>query len=111
MARDRNRQTCEFVTGQGPVSASQLSEHLKPVLAPDILLISEAVNVKAGIRARGAIHIQGVNAWHSRFKTWLRRFNGVASRYLAHYTGWLCVLDTAALTTPPQWLRVAVASG
>ena len=98
------------------------------MLAPDILLISdgarayaafarqagithEAVNVKAGIRTRGAIHIQGVNAWHSRFKTWLRRFNGVASRYLGHYTGWQCVLDTAALTTPARWLRIAVASG
>ncbi|WP_165390737.1 IS1595 family transposase [Pseudoduganella lutea] len=127
VARDRTRQTCEFVTGRGPVSASQLSEHLKPVLAPDILLISdaarayvtfarqagithEAVNVKAGMRTRGAIHIQGVNAWHSRFKAWLRRFNGVASRYLANYTGWLRVLDTAAWPAPAQWLRVAVAS-
>jgi hypothetical protein len=23
-----------------------------------------------------------VNAWHSRFKSWLARFRGVASRYL-----------------------------
>ncbi|WP_165390738.1 IS1595 family transposase [Pseudoduganella lutea] len=128
VARDRTRQTCEFVTGRGAVSASQLSEHLKPVLALDILLISdaarayatfarqagithEAVNVKAGIRTRGAIHLQGVNAWHSRFKAWLRHFNGVASRYLANYTGWQRVLDTAAWPTPAQWLRVAVASG
>jgi hypothetical protein len=28
----------------------------------------ETVNGKAGERARGAIHIQNVNAWHSRFK-------------------------------------------
>jgi hypothetical protein len=114
------------VTGRGPVSASQLAQHLQPVLAPDVLLISdaamayhafaqqagityEAVNVKAGIRARGAIHIQNVNGWHSRFKTWLRRFNGVASRYLANYTGWRRVLDAAVLTVPRDWLRVAVA--
>ncbi|WBS05353.1 IS1595 family transposase [Pseudoduganella sp. SL102] len=126
VARDRNRQTCDLVTGRGPVSAGQLMKHLKPVLAPDVLLVTdaakayqafakqagithEAINVRAGIRARGALHIQGVNGWHGRFKTWLRRFNGVASRYLANYTGWLRVLDAAELTAPSQWLRNAVA--
>jgi transposase-like protein len=126
VARDRNRQTCDFVTGRGPVSASQLAQHLQPALAPDVLLVTdaarsyqafarragithEAVNVKAGIRARGAIHLQNVNGWHSRFKTWLRRFNGVASRYLANYTSWQRVLDAAVLTTPRHWLRIAVA--
>ena len=125
VARDRNRQTCDFVTGRGPVSASQLAQYLRPVLAPDVLLVTDAarsyhafaqragithetVNVKKGIRARGAIHIQNVNGWHSRFKTWLRRFNGVASRYLANYTGWQRVLDAAVLTMPRQWLGVAV---
>ncbi|WBS00472.1 IS1595 family transposase [Pseudoduganella sp. SL102] len=126
VARDRNRQTCDFVTGRGPVSARQLMKHLKPVLAPDALLVTdaakayqafakqagithEAINVRAGIRSRGALHIQGVNGWHGRFNTWLRRFNGVASRYLASYTGWLRVLDAAELTAPRHWLRVAVA--
>ena len=107
------------------MTADQLTLHLLPVLAKDVLLVSdaakayeafarqagithEAVNLRAGIRARGAIHIQGVNAWHSRFKTWLRRFNGVASRYLANYTGWQRLLDAAVLTTPARWLQVAV---
>ncbi|GGY55662.1 IS1595 family transposase [Pseudoduganella albidiflava] len=126
VARDRNRQTCDFVTGRGPVTAGQLMKHLKPVLAADVLLVTdaakayqafakqagithEAINVRAGVRARGALHIEGVNGWHGRFKTWLRRFNGVASRYLANYTGWLRVLDAAELTAPRHWLRVAVA--
>jgi transposase-like protein len=128
IARDRTRQTCDFVTGRGPVTARQLARHLQAVLAPDVLLVSdganaykafarqagithEAVNVRAGIRARGALHIQNVNGWHSRFKTWLHRFNGVASRYLANYTGWQQVLDAAAMTAPAHWLRCAVASG
>src|SRR5215217_8336956 len=126
VARDRTRNTCAFVTGRGPVTAAQLISHLLPVLARDALLVSDAarayqtfakstgishefVNVQAGMRARGAMHIQGVNGWHGRFKTWLRRFNGVASRYLHHYAGWQQVLDAAVLTTPRQWLRVAVA--
>jgi hypothetical protein len=34
-------------------------------------------------------------------------FRGVASRYLAHYSGWQRVLDTATLATPAQLLVVA----
>jgi transposase-like protein len=126
VARDRTRNTCAFVAGRGPVTAAQLITHLLPVLAYDALLVSDAarayqafakrtgishecVNVRAGMRARGALHIQGVNGWHGRFKTWLRRFNGVASRYLPSYAGWQHILDAAVLTTPRQWLRIAVA--
>ncbi|GGY21987.1 hypothetical protein GCM10007386_58000 [Pseudoduganella dura] len=126
VARDRARVTHEFVTGRGPVNARQLVLHLLPILHRDVLLISdgakayvtfaraacithEAVNVRAGIRAWDAIHLNNVNGWHSRFKTWLRRFNGVASRYLANYTGWQHVLDAAELALPLQWLRVSVA--
>ncbi|MBW8902099.1 MAG: IS1595 family transposase, partial [Massilia sp.] len=71
----------------------------------------EAVNGKTGERARGAIHIQNVNAWHSRFKSWLVRFRGVASRYLINYSGWQRLLDARRLTTPADWLCVAVQLG
>jgi transposase-like protein len=128
VARDRTGQTLDFHTGRGPVTAKQLHVCLKPVLPADVLLISdsaasyrrfaqeagithETVNTKAGIRARGAIHIQNVNAWHSRFKSWLVRFRGVASRYLINYSGWQRLLDACRLTTPADWLRVAVQLG
>jgi hypothetical protein len=71
----------------------------------------EAVNMRAGERARGAIHIQNVNGWHSRFKSWLVRFRGVASRYLIHYSGWQRVLDDRRLTTPARLLCAAVELG
>jgi len=125
VARDRNGQTLDFHTGHGQVTAAQLHEHLLPVLPMDVLLISdgaaayrsfartagithEAVNASAGQRARGAIHIQNVNSWHSRFKTWLVRFKGVASRYLIHYSGWQRLLDARQLHTPALWLCAAV---
>jgi transposase-like protein len=128
VARDRSGQTLDFHTGRGPVTAEQLRECLQPVLAADVLLISdaaaayrrfaqrcsiihEAVNVKAGVRERGAIHIQNVNGWHSRFKTWLVRFRGIASRYLVNYSGWQRLLDARRLTTPTQWLCAAVGLG
>jgi hypothetical protein len=37
---------------------------------------------------RGAIHVQNVNAYHSRLRGWLQPFRGVASRYLGNYLGW-----------------------
>ena len=125
VARDRSSATLDFHTGRGPVTAAQLHTCLHPVLPRDGLLISdgaaayvrfaagagithEPVNVRAGRRARGAIHIQNVNAWHSRFKNWLVRFKGVASRYLANYSGWQRLLDAQTLRTPAQWLCAAV---
>jgi len=42
----------------------------------------------AGERRRGALHIQNVNAYHSRMRAWLVPFRGIASRYLGHYFGW-----------------------
>jgi transposase-like protein len=128
VARDRGGQTLDFHTGRGPVTAAQLYKCLRPVLPADVLLISdgavayhrfatqaaithEAVNLKAGIRARGAIHIQNVNSWHSRFKSWLVRFRGVASRYLINYSGWQRLLDARRLTTPAHLLCAAAQLG
>jgi transposase-like protein len=124
VARDRSGQTLDFHTGRGPVTAQQLHKCLRPLLPADVLFISdgaaayrtfaaqarithEAVNLQAGIRVRGAIHIQNVNAWHSGFKSWLVRFRGVASRYLINYSGWRRMLDARCLTTPAQLLCAA----
>ena len=128
VARDRNGQTLDFHTGRGPVTAAQLRHCLKPVLPADVLLISDGarayrrfaaeaglthewVNVQAGERVRGAIHVQNVNGWHSRFKSWLARFRGVASRYLIHYSGWQRMLDARRLTTPARLLCAAAQRG
>ena len=53
----------------------------------------QPVNLSKGQRVRGAWHVQNVNAYQSRVKQWLRRFNGVASSYLANYLGWFRALD------------------
>ena len=127
VARDRGRQTLDFHTGRGPVSAASLDACMRPVLAPDVLLISdsakayqafaagagishESVNLRAGVRARGAIHLNNVNGWYSRYKTWLRRFNGIASRYLLHYSGWQRVIDDGLLRTSSQLLVAIIQS-
>jgi transposase-like protein len=128
VARDRTGQTLDFHTGRGPVSAVELASCLGGVLPVDGLLISDGalayrrftrnagirhafVNVRAGERSRGDIHIQNVNGWHSRFKGWLVRFRGVASKYLRHYSGWQRVLDAGQLNTPSRLLVAAAELG
>jgi transposase-like protein len=109
IARDRSGNTIDAVTGRGAVTAAQLERHLLPKLDRHALLVTNAnaayrafarrndiahqnVNLHAGVRVRagiqGAIHVQNVNAYHSRFRAWLARFHGVASRYLPNYLGW-----------------------
>ena len=52
------------------------------------------VNLSAGVRViAGVYHVQNVNAYGSRLKTWMRRFNGVATCHLANYLGWRRFLD------------------
>ncbi len=129
VARDRSGSTHDFVTGNGPVTTAQLLVHLPPILAPDSLLVTDAnaayqafarqtgtshafVNLRAGIRVaehpRGAIHVQNVNSYHSRFHGWLRQFNGVATRYLANYLGWRWAIDQQRIDSPETLLRAAI---
>ena len=38
-------------------------------------------------------HINTVNAYHSRLKSWHQRFHGTATKYLANYLGWFRALE------------------
>ncbi|MFN7002958.1 MAG: IS1595 family transposase, partial [Roseinatronobacter sp.] len=48
----------------------------------------ETINLRAGERVRGEIHIQTVNSRHERLKSFLRRHRGIATRYLNSYLRW-----------------------
>jgi transposase-like protein len=125
VARDRAGQTLDFVTGKGPVTKSQLKRCLLPVIDSDVLLVSDsnaayryfardtgishqAINLQAGVRVKGAIHVQNVNAYHSRFREWLSRFHGVATHYLSNYLGWRWSLDGHRISSAEQLLNSAV---
>jgi transposase-like protein len=127
VARDRAGQTLDFVTGNGPVTKAQLKRCLPPVIDPDVLLVSDsnaayryfakdmgishqAINLKAGVRVRGAIHVQNVNAYHHRFREWMARFHGVATHYLSNYLGWRWSLDGHRVDSPEQLLSAAIGS-
>ena len=113
------------MTGRAPLKPAQLRRCLPPVIAPDVVLVTDghpaypafarqggiahrAVNLSAGMRAAGELHVHNVNAYHRRFKQWLRRFNGVASRYLPNYLGWRWALDGGRISAPKMLLRSAL---
>lgn len=53
----------------------------------------EPVNTAAKQRVRGPWHIQTVNGLHARFKRFMTRFNGVATKYLANYIEWFRTIE------------------
>lgn len=53
------------------------------------------------------LHIQNVNAYGRRFKQWLDRFNGVATKYLQSYLGWRRWLEKGEEFITPKNLIVA----
>lgn len=127
VARDRSGKTLDFVTGNGPVTKQQLKRCLPPVIDQDTLLVSDsnasyryfakeagithqAVNLRAGVRVKGAVHVQNVNAYHSRLRGWLERFHGVATHYLPNYLGWRWVLDAKRIASPDALLKATIGS-
>ena len=58
------------------------------------------------------LHINNVNAYHSRLKQWLNRFNGVATKNLPNYLGWRRALEAwGQRLDPPNWLAGAIGNG
>jgi transposase-like protein len=131
VARDRSGQTVDFIAGRGALTAEALHAGLLPKLQADVMLVSDAnaayrrfageagiahewVNLRKGVRSRRqtdtgeAIHVQNVNSYHSRFKKWLRHFNGVATRYLDNYLGWQWAIDMGRIPNSERFLRAAL---
>jgi len=125
VARDRSGATADFILQRA--GKAQTIAVLEPVLAHDAVLCTDcsgslgaaarhlgvehhALNLSKGQRVQGAWHIQNANAYHARLKNWIRRFNGVASSYLASYLGWFRALDRSAQTCrqPAPFLALAV---
>lgn len=125
VARDRAGVTMDCVLKAMDITS--LSAALKPFVCKDVVLCTDgskalagaarelgvehhAVNLSAGVRVDGAWHVQNVNAYHSRLKSWVRKFCGVATCYLPSYLGWFRALDREKGNgpTPQQWLAMAL---
>lgn len=109
VVRDRSGQTADFKLSE--LDAEHVAAKLRPLVDRDAVLCTDSagvyaafaratgithrtINVRHGLRVvDGVFHIQNVNAYDSRLKGWMRRFHGVATRYLEHYLGWRRMLE------------------
>ena len=109
IARDRHGEMTDDVLKD--LSEVSITKVLKPVLAQDVVHCTDGnqsyrsfadteniahVRLIASNESRvinKVYHIQNVNAYDSRLKGWMRRFNGVATKYLPNYLGWRRCLE------------------
>ena len=79
-------------------------------MAEDIGAAHHPVNLSTGARIDDPWHVQNVNAHHNRFKNWMRRFNGMATRQLESVLGGFRAIGRLpdARLKPAQWLAIAV---
>ncbi len=124
IARDRHGTTlsvCLAGLDTGSIEAA-----LGPHIAPDAVLVTdgkyayrdlakahglmhEVLIAKAGERLRGQYHIQNVNAYISRLRQWIARFNGVATSYLDSYLAWYKMIDQIGeALTPTRQIGEAI---
>ena len=118
VVRDRAGATADFILQK--LDGAHVSAALKPLVDPDACLCTDGAAVykffarttgiahqavsAQGPRTRGAFHIQNVNAYDSRLKSWMIRFHGVATKYLKNYLGWRRMLERHRTITPEQCL-------
>jgi transposase-like protein len=58
------------------------------------------------------LHINNVNAYHSRFKEWARRFHGVATKSLPNYLSWRRTIEALSTASAPEaWIMGAAGLG
>jgi len=125
IVRDRSGLTSEAILPG--VTADALTKVLTPLLDSDAILCSDGhrsyqafsrksgishrpVNLSAGHRVIDkAFHVQNVNAYDSRLKSWMSRFHGVATKYLDHYLGWQRWLDSHTKVRDPQKFLIEIA--
>lgn len=125
ICRDRTGNAADFMLEKA--DKEHIGAVLKPLLAADVILCTDGekalaavakelgithrpVNLAAGHRVvAGVYHVQNVNAYDSRLKEWMRRFHGVATRYLGNYLGWRRLIERHdRKISPANFLRAAL---
>ncbi len=128
VARDRKGATFDAVLPQ--VDSASVKAALAGVVTPGNHLIGDGGKAIAAFARQAGIpfhavpspgkpapeaphlHINNVNAYHSRLKQWLGRFNGVATKNLPNYLGWRRALEAwSDKLDPPNWIKGAIGNG
>jgi transposase-like protein len=124
VVRDRHGTTTDALLPA--LNKDSIKAVLSPIMSKDTLLCTDGlriyrtlakeegfahqpINVSAGSRVKERVfHIQNVNAYHSRLKGWLRRFRGVATRYLPNYLAWRRLLEQNGNKLVPEKMLTLV---
>lgn len=124
IVRDRHKVTTDRVLPD--FQGTTFEAALDPVVDRDSVLVSDgrptyatfahdrgmmhvAVVAKQGDRVYEGFHIQNVNAYASRLKSWMAPFKGVASKYLPNYLGWRRMIERdGARLTPAHAIAEAL---
>ncbi len=121
IVRDRSGNTTDAILEKS--NQDSIAEVIAPVVDKDALLCSDkkpayeafakkyhftlkTINLSKKEHTNGVVHVQNVNAYDSRLKSWMKRFSGVATKYLESYLGWMRLLDREKNITPEQLLAV-----
>ena len=91
------------ISNLGRIGTKDLEFAFKNQIASDSILCCDGANayrkfasknsldliqLKSGKSKVGNFHIQHINAYHSNLKNWIKRFHGVATKYLNNYLVW-----------------------
>ncbi|MBM7561153.1 IS1595 family transposase [Fusibacter tunisiensis] len=108
-AIDREGNIIFEMTNKGRIKTADLERLYKGRLDPNALIctdshksyitfakgnVAEHIRIASGKHKNGVYHISHVNSLHSKFKKWIDRFNGVATKYLPNYLHWFKWLQT-----------------
>jgi transposase-like protein len=123
IAADRSGSTISGILSA--VTALAAKAVLEPVLGTDALMVTDGakiyppcaralgvshavLNLSAGERMRGELHIQTVNSRHEGLKTFLRPHRGIATKYLDSYLRWFHLAGLKHTPTPRACLNAAI---
>lgn len=119
-ARDRHGQTADKILFD--LNPRSLTDNILPKIAKDALLCSSDASAYTGFTTehklkhgklrfsegmrtlKNIVHLKNVQAYHLQLENWMRRFRGVATKYLYNYLGWFRNLDEFNMDLFPKTL-------
>jgi transposase-like protein len=114
--RDRNNRVTDSIIRS--LKIEEVKNRYINLMSKDILYISEnnsfynsiakkfnlrhgTLNIKKGETIKKqVVHLNNINDYHTRLHDWMKRFRGVATKYLINYISWFRELDEHNMKTP-----------
>ena len=125
IVRDRTGTEVDFVYDR--IEKEVIHRDLRPLMGEEIVLCTDGNSIYQTFTEEEHIphkrivgldhvyvvddifHIQNINAYISRLKNWMVRFNGVATKYLENYLGWRRMIENKNMKVSPEYyLRQAL---